>query len=197
MKKILVLASALLAGRINTRPAYKLLALAGIVALLSGIPSIQSAGPAPVAVEYAEPGGLSIGMFFLGFQTFPGVVEPGIWGALLITKDQAAQLNAAWDETAGKFRGVSGQTVATREDLIQGDADWNARRDEILTDEQKDLIRTINAVGSEMQEEKKAADEKLTSSEMRDQFNERIAPLLTEEQKQNLANIAAAIPTRR
>lgn len=172
-------------------PASRLLTLAGILAVLSGIPPIRAVEPAPPGIEYAQHGDLNCGCFFLGFQTFPYVTEPGIWGALLITKDQVAQLNAAWAETAGKFRGENKQALGTNEELKQGDADFKVRRDEILTDDQKELVRTINAIGREMLDEQGAAAEKLNSSDMRAKFNERIAPLLTEEQRQNLATIAA------
>jgi len=146
---------------------------------------------------------------------------PGIHGALLLTDDQKRDLNAAWEKTLGSAEvreaglalksdktADAAKKEAARKVIDEAQANLAKEVASVLTREQKILVEKLNAAAQEAlqaarekfeteftdakgNKEKAAEVEKRYMEEAVSQFNQRIANVLSPQQKEGLDKTAA------
>jgi citrate lyase gamma subunit len=80
-----------------------------------------------------------------GFSSSAVRIAPGVWGTLLLTRDQAEEIRTVWLETWGRRKDENPEPAVAK----QLELEFNSRREQILTAEQKQTIRTINPLATE------------------------------------------------
>lgn len=89
---------------------------------------------------------------FLGFRSSSYLGEHGIWGALLLTTEQGEALKQAFAETWVRRNEDPSLDGETKKEL---EKEFNRRRAEILTEQQRMIISDINRIYAELEEQQK------------------------------------------
>jgi hypothetical protein len=123
---------------------------------------------------------------YFGFASAVYLNEQGIWGALLITEEQAEALNLAFNETWRK-RIEGGVNDSAEAKMLE--REFDQRRAEILTPEQAETIRMINETFALT-----VATEANDGGKKDDLLIEALRPLLGADRMQNLESTRGQKP---
>lgn len=110
-----------------------------------------------------------------GFTSQVATLEPGIWGALMLTEKQGTERREIWHQTQG--RRISEKTSG--QEAKDVGKQFGDRRAEILTSEQKSIITAINQLGAQVQAEVKNGEDPQGAVAL---FRESLSSVLTAEQ---------------
>ena len=159
-----------------------------------------SGGKAEVAGGgLAQPGDLKMKLSALGMGGVESWTDPGTLGALLITKEQAEELNRRWDEALAAFPAASDDPDADDSEknewgLMTGE--FQSGMAEILTPDQIELRNEITKMAYDLWKETGVElGSSRTTQNFRPLFAEQLEKLLTPEQLENYRSTSDLSPT--
>jgi hypothetical protein len=119
--------------------------MAAVVAGISSFMLLPTAVMAADGSSLAVAGDLKVSNGELGFTTVPQLFDAGVWATLLITVDQAKELNQAWEATIGAAPPLSdGLTPEKSAERSRALKDFKGMLEAILTEDQKDVRARLN-----------------------------------------------------
>jgi len=147
----------------------------------------------------AQPGELKMKLSVLGMGGVESWADPGTWGALLITKEQADELNRRWDETLAAFPGASDDQAALdseQQAWRSAVKEFQSGMAEILTPDQIELRNEIKKMAFDLWKETAPPDGSARSmQDFRPLLQEQLEALLTPEQLENYRSTSDLSPT--
>jgi hypothetical protein len=147
----------------------------------------------------AQPGDLKMKLSALGMGGVESWTDPGTWGALLITKEQAEELNQRWDEALAAFPAASddrGADDSAKKEWGLMTREFQIGMAEILTPDQIDLRNEITKMAYNLWVETGVElGSSRTIQDFRPLFEEQLEKLLTPEQLENYRSTSDLSPT--
>jgi hypothetical protein len=147
----------------------------------------------------AQPGDLKMKLSVLGMGERESWADPGTWGALLITKEQAEELNRRWDEALAAFPAASDDPDADDSEKKEWGLmtrEFQSGMAEILTPDQIELREEIKKMAYNLWRETAPPEGSSRSyQDFRPLFEEQLEALLTPEQLENYRSTSDLSPT--
>lgn len=146
----------------------------------------------------AAPGDLKMSITHLEMGGVESWVDPGIWGALLITKAQADEINRHWDATLAALSVTppKDKTDSEKEEWHSAVKEFRRGLKEILTPDQIEVRGAITKMAYDLWRETAPADgSSRIPKDIRPQFEERLETILSQEQLKNYRSTSGMSPT--
>jgi len=150
----------------------------------------------------AQPGELKMKLSVLDMGGVESWADPGTWGALLITKEQADELNRRWDETLAAFPGASDDQAALDSEQQAWQSavkEFQSVMREILAPDQMVLRHEIKKMAHTLWKEIRQEDHQdgfnQKMQDFRPLLQEQLEALLTPEQLENYRLTSGMSPT--